>query len=172
MNKKNKVMVIVGMVVIILILVVLCVLFATNIVNLDSSASKNNDVNSKENYCNSIVGNYIFEEVIPNGGDINGTTSSVWEYKMEVLNINDVCAATLEINGFQTYKKMSLSVDFNNNKYNFLFDKYLDDTTDIYSNGDLLFSLYEKNNKLYTNWNLLLPNVDANKEDNIYFELN
>ncbi len=39
-----------------------------------------------------------------------------------------------------------------------------------YNAGDILFSLYNKNNQLYTSWGNYMPKVESNKGDNIYFK--
>ena len=191
-NQNNNKGVIALLVVIIVILAVLCVLFATRTITLKSNSVDNENQQTSEtndiiednnegetelntNYCNNIVGNYSFEEVIPNGGDANGITSVTYDYKLSIVNEQNNCNATLEINGFQTFNRIQLNVQYNSGQYDFLFDTYADgDVTysgnaGTYNKGDILFSFY-KNNELYTHWGKYLPHVEKNKTDGIYFK--
>ena len=97
-------------------------------------------------------------------------TSAVWTYDLDIVNSNNECQATLEINGFQTMEKYNLKIRKNDNKYSFIYDSdALEKDYHRYKSEDVLFYMYNKENSLYTSWNLLKPNVDSNKEDGIYF---
>ena len=186
MEKKNNGVIIILMGIIIVILMVLCILFATDTIKFNykikdvnkknnTEVEKSNDESTKD-YCEKIVGDYIFEEEIDNSGDINGITSASYIYNLSVNNDENECKAVLEVNGFQTYSKIDLKIEYKKEKYNFLFDKYSDenaiqyDYDESYNAGDILFSLYNKNNQLYTSWGNYMPKVESNKGDNIYFK--
>lgn len=193
-NKNNKIIIVI-MGVIIIILAILCILFATNTItfntkvnsnakeNLNNGSNNNNDNITNENNnnntttnndtltnCDEIIGNYEFEEAIPSGADAEGMVSAVWTYDLDIVNSNNECQATLEINGFQTMEKYNLKIRKNDNKYSFIYDSdALEKDYHRYKSEDVLFYMYNKENSLYTSWNLLKPNVDSNKEDGIYF---
>ncbi len=193
-NKNNKIIIVI-MGVIIIILAILCILFATNTItfntkvnsnakeNLNNGSNNNNDNITNENNnnntttnndtltnCDEIIGNYEFEEAIPSGADAGGMVSAVWTYDLDIVNSNNECQATLEINGFQTMEKYNLKIRKNDNKYSFIYDSdALEKDYHRYKSEDVLFYMYNKENSLYTSWNLLKPNVDSNKEDGIYF---
>ena len=195
-NKNNKIIIVI-MGVIIIILAILCILFATNTItfntkvnsntkeNLNNKSNNNNDnINStNENNnnntttnndtltnCDEIIGSYEFEEAIPSGADAGEMTSAEWTYDLNIVNSNNECQATLEINGFQTMEKYNLKIRKNDNKYSFIYDSdVLEKDYHRYKSEDVLFYMYNKEDSLYTSWNLLKPNVDSNKEDGIYF---
>lgn len=193
-NKNNKIIIVI-MGVIIIILAILCILFVTNTItfntkvnsnakeNLNNVSNNNNDNITNENSnnntttnndtltnCDEIIGNYEFEETIPGGADAGGMVSAVWTYDLDIVNSNNECQATLEINGFQTMEKYNLKIRKNDNKYSFIYDSdALEKDYHRYKSEDVLFYMYNKENSLYTSWNLLKPNIDSNKEDGIYF---
>ena len=190
MEKKNSTgIIIVLMGIIIIILSVLCILFATdkitfnkqnnnNVENQNNSTDNTNENQKKTNtnYCEQIIGNYRFDEAIANAGDINGITAASYEYKLAITNDQNNCNASLEITGIQIYNIIKLDVVYTNNQYNFLFNTYAESdvpntgSAGIYNKGDILFTLYNNNDNLYTHWEKYDPFDKTNKEDGIYFE--
>ncbi|MEE3342644.1 MAG: DUF5991 domain-containing protein [Bacilli bacterium] len=191
-EKKNNSGMLVGILIgIIIMLLVFVGLFATGTIGFKTSTTSDNDQASEndnqidnnkneielsKNYCDKIIGEYIFSESIPGGGDINGITSASYEYKLSITEGQSNCNATLEINGFQTFNRIKLDIEYNNEKYNFIFNTYADGDVSTsgnagtYNKGDILFSLYNDNNNLYTHWDKYIPHVESNKTDGIYFK--
>ncbi len=108
----------------------------------------------------SIAGNYEFYEFAePN-------INMVYD-----LKINNDNTATINIDGFQTLKRIKAKIEKSNNKYNIIYDENLSEFEEkSYQKGDTLFTIYKVNNEIYTSWNKIQPLLEENKKDGIYFK--
>lgn len=92
-------------------------------------------------------------------------------YTLNVYKENDLYYADLNIDGFQTMYRMKLFIKYINNNYIFeLYENYDSNYNGIYSIGDNMFELYEKEGNYYTKWDNMKPMLSSNEVDGIYFK--
>lgn len=179
MEKKNNNGIIIGLLIgIIIMLLVFIGLFATNRISFNTKevSSSNQEKENKEvenlesnkntestNYLEKIAKDYEFNEF--------AEPNQTWVYKLSIIKENGEYFAILNIDGFQTMKRMKLKVHYENNEYVFQLKEYMDENVGtLYNIDDILFKLYERNNEIYTKWEKLQPMLEKNKTDGIYFK--
>ena len=140
------------------------------IILLSACGNRNSGNNTANNNNNETVanadewiGNYNFFEFIPPNVNMN--------YDLIVYKENEEFYAKVEIDGFQTWRRLQAKLQIDGNRASFVFDKYLyDNIFDDYEAGDVLLILERKEADILTFWGKITPIDKANKTDGeIYF---
>ena len=115
------------------------------------------------NHLDSWVGTYTFSEFIsPN---IN------MAYNIDVFKEGNSYLANINIDGFQTLKRLKTKVTGNGNSIKFIFEKYMPENMyESYKKGDVLLSFQKKDSEIYTNWGEVNPMLPENNDFNVHFE--
>lgn len=110
------------------------------------------------------LGDYSFYEFYP--PNIN------MEYNINVSKEEDEYYANINIDGFQTNKRIKAKVLSNQDGINLVFDTYLSDSTgEDLNKGDVLLDLYKVDSEIYTNWGKIEPILPENQTPGkVYFE--
>ena len=84
---------------------------------------------------------------------------------------NKEIIADINIDGFQTQKRIRSKVVEDNNKLNFTFFSYLSDNDyETYKDGDILLTFEKKDSNIYTIWGEMKPMIHDNNNYGIYFK--
>ena len=161
MEKKNNNGVLVGVLIgIIVMLLVFGILYITKTISFTTN-KENNKENNIINNSKQITGNYEFYEFAEPNQNMT--------YTLQISKDNTVI---LNIDGFQTMKRIKARAEQKENKYNIIYQENLNNNqNESYKEGEILFTLYYENEKLYTKWEKLQPMLEKNKEAGIYFKL-
>lgn len=113
------------------------------------------------------IGKYSFEESSPVIGNVN----MIWVYEINIYEYNKEIIADINIDGFQTQKRIRSKVVEDNNKLNFTFFSYLSDNDyETYKDGDILLTFEKKDSNIYTIWVEMKPMIHDNNNYGIYFK--
>ena len=179
MEKKNNNGVLIGLLIGIIIMVLIVVgLFATNTISFNTKETSTTNQEKENKEVENLEGNKNKEstsdlEKIAKNYEFNESAepNQNMSYKLSFIKENGEYFAILNIDGFQTMKRMKLKVHYENNEYVFQLKEYMDENVGtLYNIEDILFKLYEKNNTIYTKWEKLQPMLEKNKTDGIYFK--
>ncbi len=108
------------------------------------------------------VGDYTFSEFIPPDENMF--------YSVSIYRENNSYYAKINIDGYQTLKRLQAKVNGDTNSIKLIFDKYLPDNTyESYNVGDILITFEKTNAGIKTSWGKLTPIDDENKKSGIYF---
>ena len=115
----------------------------------------------------SCIGKYSFEESSPDIGNVN----IIQVYEINIYEYNKEIIADINIDGFQTQKRIRSKVVEDNNKLNFTFFSYLSDNDyETYKDGDILLTFEKKDSNIYTIWGEMKPMIHDNNNYGIYFK--
>ncbi len=94
------------------------------------------------------------------------------EYNINVSKEDDEYYANINIDGFQTNKRIKAKVLSNQDGINLVFDTYLSDSTgEDLNKGDVLLDLYKVDSEIYTNWGKIEPILpEKQTPGKVYFE--
>ena len=166
MEKKKNNGVLIGLLIgIITMILIFSILYITKTISFTSNKenARENNITRENNIINNtkqITGNYEFYEFAEPNQNMS--------YTLQISNDN---TATLNIDGFQTMIRIKAKVEQNGNNWNIIYEESLNNQNELYKKGEILFTLYNENEKLYTKWEKLQPMLEKNKEVGIYFKL-
>lgn len=111
------------------------------------------------------IGNYTFSEYAPPDQNMF--------YEFSIYKENDNYYAKINIDGFQTIKRLQAKVSGDENSIKLLFYKYLPENQfERYVEGDILLSFEKRNSNLYTEWGKIQPILKSNKKSGeVYFKV-
>jgi len=111
------------------------------------------------------VGDYGFYEYAPPNQNM--------VYRISIYNANSSYYAKIEIDGFQTLKRLQANVIGNDHSIKLVFDEYLPGDQHyrlLYNKGDILLSFEKTSSNMYTYWWGITPMLKANGESGqVYF---
>ncbi|MGC4104406.1 DUF5991 domain-containing protein [Ferruginibacter sp.] len=102
------------------------------------------------------AGEYSFEEepVAANAGYI-----MAMEWSFSIQKQNDSLKGTLEVNGQQTFFKLSTGISGDSNSIAVTYNHVIDGSGEQLKQGDTLFILSKRNGALITQWRALEPRL-------------
>lgn len=130
------------------------------------------DTNTEDDIANSWVGKYEFIETWK---EIGGKSTAGVGYAINVEKRGDnVLAAKIKMDGFQTSNRFICNVEYSNNQIAFYLQRFgKGNSSNIYKIGDNLLALEKNGNKLITHWKKLTPILDKNlKNKNAFKRIN
>ena len=109
------------------------------------------------------VGDYEFYEFAP--PNIN------MQYSINIYKENGEYYAKINIDGFQTNRRIKAKVQSKKDSIDLVFDAYLlDSTGEDLNKGDVLLNFKKVNSKILTNWEKIQPMLLKNKvSGKVYF---
>ena len=122
-----------------------------------------NQFPSNNTNLNEWVGDYEFYEFFP--PNIN------MQYSINIYKENEGYFAKINIDGFQTTKRIKGKVQKNQEGISLIFETYLPDSTgEDLNKGDVLLGFKKVNSEIYTNWGEIEPILPENKDSGkVYF---
>ncbi|HEX9061042.1 MAG TPA: DUF5991 domain-containing protein [Clostridia bacterium] len=117
-------------------------------------------INSKAS--ESWIGAYKFSEFAPPDENMF--------YAISIYKDNESYYAKINIDGFQTIKRMLTKVSGDKDSIKLTFVKYLpDNAMEPYKVGDILLTLEKRNSEVYTTWGKIEPLLKENAKPGVYF---
>lgn len=109
------------------------------------------------------IGDYSFCEFYP--------PNITMKYNINIFKEDDNYYANINIDGFQTTKRIKAKVLSIQEGINFVFETYLPDSTgEDLNKGDVLLGFKKADSEIYTNWGKIEPILPENKTSGkVYF---
>lgn len=112
---------------------------------------------------NEWLGNYEFDEFYP--------PNISMEYKINIYKNDEGYFASINIDGFQTTKRIKADILGNSESIDMIFESYLSESTgDRLEKGEILLSFKKEDSEIHTYWGVIQPilpeNMDSGK---VYF---
>lgn len=137
-----------------------------NPVNENSSNSLGEDRTTTDSQpLESWIGDYTFSEFAPPNQNMF--------YRISIYKENDDYYAEINIDGFQTIRRLQAKVIGDESSIKLIFNKYLpENLMEPYVEGDILLSFEKRNSHLYTFWGKIQPILENNtKSGDEYFKV-
>jgi len=91
-------------------------------------------------------------------------------YRLKIYPKNSIYWADINIDGWQTLRRLRARVEGDNDSIQLIFDSYLPENhSKLFSTGDLLLTLTKRESKIITKWGEIKPIVRENEKDGVYF---
>lgn len=129
--------------------------------DVTSSIFENNTVATALQSLDSWVGDYEFYEFCPLDENMN--------YYISIYKENDGYNASIDIDGFQTLKRLPAEVSGDENSIKLMKNIYRRTCYELYDKGDILLSFERKIYKIYTFWGEIQPMLEENKSVGVCF---
>ena len=116
---------------------------------------------SSQEELSSWIYQYVFDEAVP--------THYAWAYDINIYKRNNKYYAFINVDGFQTSKKIIAKVEGNKDSIDFVFERYSLNNVVVcepFKKGDILLSFTKKGSYIYTKWGEISAMVSENQESN------
>lgn len=117
---------------------------------------------TKSDSLKSWIGDYKFSESAPPDENMF--------YAISIYKDNENYYAKINIDGFQTIKRLLAKASGDKDSIKLTFDKYLpDNAMKPYKEGDTLLTLEKRNSEVHTTWGKIEPMIKENTKPGVYF---
>jgi len=138
-------------------------LVSGKLVTTTKEVSQKEYYGTKENKLSEWVGSYEFDE------STDQSPTETWVYKLSIAKDPSLKDIRLDIDGFQTMKRIKATATSVGDSVEIVFDSNSqEDLSNTYKKGDILFSLSPVSSGLQIDWKKMQPFLEKNKSSGIF----